>query len=158
MITEVEFELDGHAYRAGRLSTFDQLRIAGMWRDALLGLAFAKKERPKEVTDAGFREAINLIMVGGLGKLTRQSQDEITHLALSTVTRQQAGNVGWAPVVAPGGAMMFQDIGLPQLVVIMYRVFDHNGILDFFSGGLSISEGEPPKKEAGSPSPMARVG
>ena len=63
-MAELEFKVDGHTYRAGKLSTFDQLHVASQWRDALLGLALAKKNRPKEVTDAGFRDMMGVVFTG----------------------------------------------------------------------------------------------
>jgi len=143
---EREFVVDGHRYRAGRLDAFQQLDVASQWRDALLGLAFAKKNRQSEISDESYRDAVFVITTGALGHVTKQSRDEITRLGLSVVQRQQkeAGR-GWSPVLAPGGGMMFQDMELPQIVQILYEVFDHNRIVDFFSGGPSDSQG--PKAE-----------
>jgi hypothetical protein len=143
MTTDQErvFKLGAHEYRAGRLDAFQQLHVASEWRDVALGLAFAKKNRLPEVTDEQFRQAVLVVVTGGLGRVTAQSRDEVTHLLLSVVTRQQKGatGVGWARVTNAAGGMMFSDVELSQLVPILYEVLDHNGIVDFFSGGLSDS-------------------
>lgn len=142
---EHEFPLDGHVYRAGRISTMDQLKVASQWRDVMLGLALAKKDRPPSVKDDEFRGAVNVVVAGGLGRYTDQCREEVTRILLSVVMRQQKGaeGVGWAPISAPDGSMMFQDIGLKQWIPMFYAVADHNGILDFFSDGLSKSAGGP---------------
>lgn len=142
MSAEFEFPVDGHAYRAGRLSAFDQLHVASLWRDVLLGLALAKKERPRGMSDASFREAMGIVVTGGLGRLTNQTREEVSRLLFSVVTRRAKGvGVGWPPVAAPDGTLMHQDIQLPQMIPIFYAVLDHNGLLDFFSGGPSRQDG-----------------
>ena len=158
--TEFEFDLDGHKYRAGRLSVFDQLHVASQWRDTLLGLALAKKERPADITDAGFREAMGIVLTGGLGRVTPQSREDISKMLLSVVTRQHKGaeGVGWAPVAASDGGMMFQDIQLLQLPLMFYTVLDHNGILDFFSGAPSTQGGARETKATGPRSLTERAG
>lgn len=143
---EHEFTLDGHTYRAGRISTMDQLKVASQWRDVMLGLALAKKDRPPAVTDEEFRGAMNVVVSGGLGRYADQCREEVTRILLSVVSRQQKGpdnGIGWAPISAPDGSMMFEDIGLRQWIPMFYKVADHNGILDFFSDGLSKSAGGP---------------
>ena len=160
MSAELEFPLDGHVYRAGRLSTFDQLHVASQWRDALLGLALAKKNRPPEVTDAGFREAMGIVLTGALGRLSDDSRERVSRMLLSVVTRKQSGaqGIGWAPLVNGDGGLMFQDVQLLQLPPIFYSVLDHNGILDFFSGVPSTSGEAQEEKGTTSRSRTARAG
>ena len=158
-VTELEFKVDGHTYRAGRISTFDQMHVAAQWRETLMALAFAKKNRTEKVTDEIYRETVTVIMAGGLGHITAQSREEITRLALSVVTRQQKGTgVGWAQITTSDGTIVFDDIRLPQLISILYNVFDHNGLVDFFSVGLSSLGGPKEEEKSGPPSPRVKIG
>ncbi len=155
MSAELEFKVDGHTYRARRISAFDQMHVASEWRDVLMGLSLAKKNRDAKVTDEQFREATNIIVTGGLGRVAAQSREGITRLALGVVKRQERG--GWADVATADGTVMFDDIRLPQIVSILYAVLDHNGLVDFFFAGPSASPG-PKTGGSGRPSPEERTG
>lgn len=136
------FETGGHAYRAGRLSTFQQFSVASQWREALVGLSMLKRERPPELDDAGFQEAVRLIFTGGTATMPDARREGVTNLLLSVVSRQQKGHGGgWAKMLTPDGRLMFDDLDLPSLIHVLYEVLDHNRILDFFSAGPSPSSG-----------------
>jgi len=160
---EREFSVDGQTYRAGRISTFDQLNVASQWREALMGLAMAKKNRPAGMADEAYRETVAIVLTGALARVETRQREEVTQLLASVVRRKGQGGktgAGWFQVVAPGGAMAFDDLRFPQLVSILYEVLDHNGLLDFFSVGPSASEEGPETEtgDAGQGSPVARIG
>lgn len=162
MSKEREFKVDDQTYRASRISVFDQLNVASQWREALMGLAMAKKNRPPEMGDAAFRETVAIVLTGALARVETSRREEVTQLLVSAVKRKGKGGktgVGWFSVAAPGGAAAFDDVQLPQLVSILYEVLDHNGLLDFFSVGPSASEEKPTEEETdGRDSPEGRTG
>ena len=158
MSTEIEFKVGDHTYRAGRLSTFDQMNLAADFRDCLSGLAYLKKGRPAKVTDEQYAKTVEFIVTGGMSGLAAERRQRVINLCLSKVKRRAAGKgIGWSDVVSAEGDLMFQDVGLGPLIAIMYRVFEHNGLLDFFLEGPSASDG-PKEEETGSVSQMARTG
>lgn len=154
IVPELEFTVGGHTYRATRISVFEQMNLAAEFRDVIVGLAMLKRDRPKEMNDASYTQAVEFIMTarGGISPAVREG---VMHRCFAAVTRKSG--VGWQGIQTPDGTLVFDDIRLPESVAIMYAVFDHNKLLDFFSVGPLASDG-PEKEEAGPHSRMAKTG
>jgi Phage tail assembly chaperone protein, TAC len=151
-VSEKEFKVGDHVYRAGRMSVFEQFGIASDFRDVLLGLALAEKRRDPKTTDEQFRKSVDLLAASGSAPPPVRERVMQQCLAV-TVRRQKAG---WAPMIADG-QVMFQDVTLSDLVQIMYHVFQHNGLLDFFDVGPLGSSG-PTRTETGPVSQTEKTG
>jgi hypothetical protein len=151
-VADQETKIDGHTYSVGRISTFDQLHVASLWREALMGLALAKKNRPPTMTDEAFAETKLIVLTGSLGRVDWRAREDVARLLMSVVKRKGAGGktgTGWFSVMTPEGVPAYADIQLPQLVQIQYAVLDKNGLLDFFSVGPSASGGPTETEEGG---------
>ena len=153
---EREFRVGDHSYRAGLISTFDQLHVATEWRETLMSLSFMKRDRPPEMTDRTYSDSVAVVVAGGLQRVDPASRERITLLLMSAVKRKGDGATGWFPLVV-GGQQAFQDVRLPQLIPILYNVIDHNGLLDFFSVGPSDSR-DGPEASSGPDSPTEKTG
>ena len=145
-----------HSYRAGLISTFDQLHVATEWRETLMSLSFMKRDRPPEMTDRTYSDSVAVVVAGGLQRVDPASRERITLLLMSAVRRKGDGATGWFPLVV-GGQQAFQDVRLPQLIPILYNVIDHNGLLDFFSVG-PLGSGGPRTIETGRSSQTGTTG
>lgn len=135
---ETELPIGSNLYRVGRMSVFDQMNVAADFRSILIGLALMKRDRPKEMSDEEFITGMQFIIMspGGIGPEIR---NRVANMCLRHVTRR--ATAAWSPVLAAEGTMQFDDIQLPDLARILYTVFDHNRLLDFFSAGPSNSGG-----------------
>jgi hypothetical protein len=161
MSQERQFEVDGRTYRAGRISTFDQMHVASEWREVLMGLSLVKKNRPPDLSDELYRDGINVVFTGGLARVDPASRENIAKLLLSRVKVQGRGGaegIGWFSVLAADGSFAYDDIRLSQEVMILCNVVDHNGLLDFFPVGPSTSSGPKIEEETGPRSQTARTG
>jgi hypothetical protein len=148
VIPEKEFPVGKHTYRATRVDAFEQMNMASEFREAIMGLALLKKERDPKISDADFAKAAEFVMTGGAGRVAPDVRERVMRRCLRVVTRKQPGEGGWAAVTNADGGLMFQDLDLADTVMIMYHVFDHNGLLDFFSDG-PLSSGGPQAAEPG---------
>ncbi len=145
----------GEKYRVGRLSTFDQFNLASDFRDPLSGLAFLRRDRPKDVTDAQYAKAVEFLITGGAAFSAPAQRQRIINLCLSAVKRKSG--VGWTPVINAEGGVQFKDVDLAGMIALMYRVFEHNGLLDFFSEG-PFGSGGPTAEETGRDSLAEKTG
>lgn len=152
---EVQVEIGGQSYRVGRLSTFDQFNLASDFRDALSGLAFLRRDRPKDVDDAAYAKTVEYIVTGGAAFLNPERRQRVVDLCLKVVKRKSG--VGWTPVTNDAGGMQFKDLDLAAMVALLYRVVEHNGLLDFFSEGPP-SSGGPRADESGPGSQPEKTG
>lgn len=135
-LLEAEVPLGAHSYHVSRMSVFDQMSVAADYRDILIGLALMKNDRPKDMSDAEFLKAAHFIMASRAG-MTPELRTSVVSLCLRHVSRKSA--TGWSPVMATSGVLQFNDIELPDLMTLLYAVFEHNKLLDFFSVSPSSS-------------------
>jgi hypothetical protein len=150
---ETELSLGNHKYRITRMSVFDQMQVASDFRDILVGLALLKRQRPKKMKDDAYNEALRMIIVSPAG-IHPDTRQRVTSMCLRTILRQS--NVGWQAIVASEDALQFDDIDLPELTKLLYAVFEHNKLLDFFSVSPSSLDGQKMIKD-GSASEMERT-
>jgi hypothetical protein len=152
---ELEIKIGKNHYRASRLSIFEQMNMAAEFREVLAGLAMLKKERPKDMDDASYSKTVEFLMTAR-GGISPEVRERVMHRCFGAVTRRSG--VGWQPIQTVEGVLQFSDIELPESVAIMYAVFEHNKLLDFFSASPSASDGQPKEAEAGLNLKTARTG
>jgi hypothetical protein len=131
----VEFDIGGVAYRADQLDAFKQLhvsrKIAPVVPKLIPVFVLLQKVRtpttwPRWGTAAGpFAEA--------LAALPEADVDYVVKTCLASVKREQGG--AWAPLMA-GGALMFADLDLGQMLPIVVRVLREN-LGNFIQGLLA---------------------
>lgn len=153
---ETEVTIGEHKYRANRMSVFEQMDIASDYRDILIGLAFVKKDRPKDMTDDEYKKAVQFIMTSR-GSMTPEARRRVMNTCLSKVIRQSGGS--WAPVLSADSTLQFDDIELPAFITLVYTVMEHNKLIDFFSESPSTTGGQTEQKpETGPHFRGARIG
>lgn len=140
IVPEKEFRVGAHLYRAARVDTFEQMNMASEFREALLNLALVKQGRKSDISDADFTKAVEFVITGGAARVQPEVRERVMRRCFRVVSQQQGVDGGWAPVMNAEGGLMF-PLELGQSVRIMYEVFDHNGLLDFFSDAPSTSGG-----------------
>jgi hypothetical protein len=138
LVPELEVPIGKHKYRVSRMSTFDQFDIAADFRDILIGLSFIKRDRPPDMSDADFDNAVQFIMASR-ASLSNETRARVTSTCLQHVVRSGGGSVGWVPILAASKTLQFDDIDLPTIIKLMYAVFEHNKLIDFFSASPSSS-------------------
>jgi hypothetical protein len=134
---ETELTVGSKTYRVGRMSAFDQMHLIADCRTILTGLALLKKDRPKEMSDQEFVNTARLI-VASTGGLSPETRERVWGTCLRNVLRRETA--GWQPVMASSSMLQFSDIGPSDIAMLIYTVFEHNKLLDFFSEGLSNSD------------------
>ena len=126
------FQVGDYTYRAGRLSTFDQLELATTGRQIFFNLALLEQEARKSNMVSGTAEFVQA-MCGLFGTLPKPERDILVQLALKVVSRGRGkNNAYWDPAYL-GEQFMFSDLDMPELLEIIYRVIQHNGLIRFFS-------------------------
>jgi hypothetical protein len=135
------------------MSVFDQMNVAADCRDILIALAMLKRDRPKKMKEADYNKAVSFIIASKAG-MTPEVRERVINTCLGHVKR--SGGVGWTPVLASEGTMQFDDIELSQIVTLLYAVFEHNRLIDFFSESPSDLDGQ--SEESGQASRMERTG
>lgn len=126
------FKVGDHTYTCNRISVFDQMHLASEFRNALLGIAQLKKARPASMSQETFEKGVQFLVTGGGALVAPEVLDRVMGRCLRTVQRQVPGGQ-WSSVIGVDGVLMHEDISLSQMIVLMYHVFEHNGLLDFFS-------------------------
>jgi hypothetical protein len=134
---ETELTIGSKTYRVGRMSAFEQMHLIADARTIITGLALLKKDRPKAMSDREFVGTARMI-VASTGGLAPETRERVWSTCLRNVLRREAA--GWQPVMASSDIMQFSDIGPEVLATLIYTVFEHNKLLDFFSDGLSSSD------------------
>jgi tail assembly chaperone len=146
---DLEFELDGQTYRAGKLSAFDQFEVASRLAPALIQLgrmrAAGKGEDGKPLGPQDYARALCLMS----GQLPREQMDAILGMALRAVRKRQQGadgSIAWAPVLAAGSDRpMFAEFGqLLTCMTALWRVIEASRIPDFFFDPPATSAAQPP--------------
>ena len=132
------FTIGEHTYRTGRLSTFDQLELATTLRQVFFNLALLEKEAKAQKLPTSTHTFVQA-MCGLFGTLSRDERDTALRLSLSVAARGRGkNNTNWDPAYL-GDQFMFNDLDLPEMLEIVYRVFQHNGLISFFSVSPDVS-------------------
>lgn len=132
------FSVGAHNYRAGRLPTFDQLELATTLRQVFLMLALLEKEAKDKKLPTSTHTYVQA-MCGLFGTISREDRDISLRVALSVVARARGKNdTEWDPAFQ-GDQFMLNDLDMPELLEVVYKVCQHNGLIRFFSVSLDDS-------------------
>lgn len=126
-----EVLVSGQQYLVRRLSTFDQFEIARKLSPVLSMMAL-QTDRAKLAQ--GFPQAFCALTAG----LAKEDVEELYRLILGAVLRSQQGQ--WVPVYV-SGQLAFVDIGMADMLNLVWAVLEAHRLVDFFAGGLSVMEG-----------------
>lgn len=133
----MEKEIGGKLYRTGRLDALKQLHVSRKLAPAIfaLGASASSLKAPVEGTE---EVAILDIAVGAFEPLAKaisgmeeKDVDYVVHTCLDVCERQDSPGGPWAKMRASNGALMFQDIGLKELMQVVILVIREN-LGDFF--------------------------
>lgn len=120
----VEFEVNGRQYRAQIMSAEKQFHVLRKLGPVLsnLGGAFSTSEKSNPFALFG-------PVSSALSSLPEADADFVLHSCLNSVSLKQ--DKVWAKIRSTGG-MQFDDIRLPEMLVIAWRVLEAN-FSDFFT-------------------------
>lgn len=112
----MDIELNGNTYRVGKLSVFDQLKVARKLLPILSGMVGElQKLRSGEAVIETLLPAIASAVAG----MSDSDCDAILHPCLSVVSRQNSNK--WMPVFRQG-ELMFDDIDLISMLNVVAQV------------------------------------
>ncbi len=120
-----EFKVGAHVYRAGKMDTFAQFHVARRLAPVLAGIndfIAAAMAPGAEITV----ETI-LPLANAIAKMSDEDSEYILSRSLAVCERQVEGDRGWAKVWSrQGGAMMFDDISMIEMVQIAFHAIKDN--------------------------------
>lgn len=137
-MAEAHFEINGRRYRARSLNAFQQLhiarRIAPLLVDAQSAFRNATLDAPSDVPDMDgldlFAEKLKPLFEA-LAKMPDNEVEYIFALCLGVVSRLEAGDRYMPIWNAAARGPQFEDITLPEMFQIAYKVIEAN-LGDFF--------------------------
>lgn len=133
MVTKIEFEVGGKSYAAQQLPPKKQLKVAKRLLPLMSELltpeflATVKKQEGKVVVDPA---RVLPAIAQAFHKLSDEDVDTICALTLSSVQRKEG--TGWSTLATPDGDLMHNDVNMPQMLEIVWKVIEGN-LGDFFS-------------------------
>jgi hypothetical protein len=130
----MEFEIKSQTYRAGKLSAFQQFHVSRRLAPLLASLGGSLDEMRADPL------SLFAPIAQGIASLPDADADFVLNTCLGTVQRAQGQ--AWARVMAPGGGLMFEDIGMPEMLQIVGRVLMEN-FADFFADLPGFAPGNP---------------
>ncbi|ARF49163.1 phage tail assembly chaperone [Pantoea stewartii] len=134
----MDIELNGNTYRAGKLSVFDQLKVARKLLPVLSGMVGElQKLRSGEAAIETLLPAIADAVAG----MSDSDCDAILHPCLSVVSRQNGNK--WMPVFRQG-ELMFDDIDLISMLNIVVQVIG-DSLGNFFHAPQDAVTAPPPQ-------------
>lgn len=136
-MTDTEFAIGAHHYRAGRLNARQQFDVARRLGYVLTMLG-AEKNAEFKPTPENFAR----IILVTAGQVPQPDMDMALNICLGVVKRKIPGDLGWAAIATPAGAMMFDDIDMPAMLEMVWRVVSAHRMVDFLSVS-GRSSGEP---------------
>lgn len=112
-----QVEYEGHLYSIGTLDAMAQLGVARRLTplSVLIQGMTAEENKDKDTT---------VLVILMLGQLSDADNDHVVKTCLSVVKIQQMDS--WAPVTAPGGAMMFSFMSMKVIVDLTTQVILEN--------------------------------
>jgi len=117
-----EFTVGGHTYKVDPLNVFDAFDIARRVAPVITMLVVQKD---REKLRQGFARAFVSLASG----ITREDGQAILTLCMARVSRKDG--VGFA-AVQTAGKMMYEDIGMEQMLELLWHVLVASKIIDFF--------------------------
>ncbi|MGY0790961.1 phage tail assembly chaperone [Azospirillum argentinense] len=134
----LEFRIGDTAYQAGKLNAFEQLDVAVALAPVLSGAAdaIARVFRGGGGLESGVKalldsepSAVLAPLAKALAAMPREDRRMVVVTALSKVKwARQGQQVGWAPLITPGGDIMLADVAdsLPLMAQIVWRVLEQS--------------------------------
>ncbi|WP_144156557.1 phage tail assembly chaperone [Paraburkholderia sp. BCC1885] len=110
-------EVNGQSYRIGKMPAREQFHVVRRLGPAIMGFLASG------VKGGSVAGAIGPI-IDHLSKMSDEDSDYVLDHCLSVVHRAQGND--WVKVRAPNGALMFNDIELPQLINLTRAVLTEN--------------------------------
>jgi hypothetical protein len=110
-------DVNGHNYSIGKLSARQQFDIVRR----LGGVEFWFEQETAEDHVPGARW-IGAIVTGAASTIPQADIDFILETSLSVVRRHAGGNGAGAPIMAPNGRMMFEDIDMETMLELSDQV------------------------------------
>jgi len=123
-------EVNGHSYRIGKMPAKEQFHVMRRLGPAIMGFLASG------VNGGGMAGAMGPIL-DHLSKMSDEDSDYVLDHCLSVVQRAQGND--WAKVRAPNGALLFNDIELPQLLNLTRAVLTEN-LRGFFPAAAAGSQ------------------
>lgn len=112
----MEIEINGHEYRATKLSVFDQLKVTRKLLPVLSGLTGElQKLQQGEMPMA----AVLPVMANAIAQMSDEDCNAILHPCLAVVSRKNTK--AWTPIFRQG-ELMFDDIDLKTMLEIVAQV------------------------------------
>lgn len=62
----------------------------------------------------------------GIAAIPEKDADAVIDICLSAVRRSNKGGTGFSPVLASNGALMFQDMDMPEMLFLVWQVLQRN--------------------------------
>lgn len=145
----LDFDLNGVSYRAGKLTPFQQFNIVRKLAPILVSVAEKAEGNllagligaGRGADDKPDMTKLLTPVLQGIADLEEADANMVLNGCLRVVSRQQGP--GYAPVLAQGtGAMMFDDIDLPIMLQLVWKVLEHN-LSGFFQDVPQSSSEQP---------------
>lgn len=133
-MTDTEFQIGPHNYRAGRLNARQQFDVARRLSYVLTMLG-AEKSPEFKPTPENFAR---IILVTS-GSIPQADVDAALNICLGVVKRKLPNDQGWAAIVASNGAMMHEDIDMATMLEIVWHVVSAHRMVDFLSASARDS-------------------
>lgn len=114
----MEFELEGHTYRANKIDARSQFHIVRRLAPVIGELVPALKGGKGEL------DALPPL-ANAISKLSDADADYCLFGLLKALSRKQPQGTGWGPVTT-GEQLMYDDITMPQMLQLAWRAFSHN--------------------------------
>lgn len=146
-MAEVEFAVSGQTYRTTKMNTFVQFHLARRVAPLMIPIAAQLGEGGdlRQVLAAGGGEPMMQFavpIIEAIGTMSDTDAENIIFPCLAVVQRQSGP--AWSNVLAGGGlgshAMMFDDITLPDMLQLVWKVLEVN-LQAFFHAVPSTSGG-----------------
>ena len=135
-----DFEVGNHRYKSSRMNAMTQFHVARRLSPVFASLGEAYKKNPND-----FTSALPALM-GVVSGMPDADVDYIFKSCLRLCQRFQGDALPWANVTTPSGDLMFQDLGMTEMLQITYNVIADN-FASFFSALPATSTGGQAAKE-----------
>lgn len=130
--------IDGAPYKTGRLNAFQQFHVTRRLAPILGTLVQALgAQAAEEVSKKDMMLLMFTPVADALSSMSDEDTNYILNTCLRVCQRQQPG--GWADVLSPQGALMFQDIDMACMLQLTVAVIQEN-LGNFFRAPLGSSE------------------
>lgn len=136
-----EFEVYGQKYRITKLNAFQQFHVTrrlyavssgfGTGLDYLMKNGGAERMKKEGLNFLGVIEPV----VAAIGRMSNEDSEYVINTCLGAVFRSQSGGA-WVPVMPVPGQLQFEDIQLPAMLALTWRVLQEN-LAGFFLDLLS---------------------